>query len=570
MTSINEGEGDTRDVTILHAAVAALARAARAAKIYLPNNEVLLTFKGELIEQLQAALEQEGELELIFHSGELLYEGAVVYRDLGDSDGLAAKLHRDGLRKLTFRPGVTASELDELLDVVITDYEDDTNLEDDLVTKVWEKEFEHIEVTITEELLSTTDVWDPDAVDPSKVQSYLNYGGGGEEAEEETPAEGKAFLGPMRPATYQHTVTMEELRELEREVQRSRRSDPLIDFNELLFEILDGERTGDEVKVLLDAATRNLRALAEQGSYVVAAETLERLRSVALLLDIPGLDVATLVERILTDSSEEAVARALNYATQAQDVRTDELATYLKALEPAVVPLLLDRLAEARKPHIRTALVEAVTEHCREQIELLGSRLAADPSSPAVRDLLAIMAAIGDPRALRYFPRFLKHPDAGVRSEVVRALGQFEMPEVPGMLVNLLKDPEERIRLAAVRQLAYRKDSRALESIQKRIDGPEFDRLSLTEQRYLFTAVAVIGGASVVPYLAGFLEEVTGFGGQGSPRSLNAVQALAAISDTSAHAALERGAGAAPKRIREACVKALTRLGRAGKGADPA
>ncbi len=33
---------------------------------------------------------------------------------------------------------------------------------------------------------------------------------------------------------------------------------------------------------------------------------------------------------------------------------------------------------------------------------------------------------------------------------------------------------------------------RALESIQKRIDSPEFDRLSLTEQRYLFTSVAVM------------------------------------------------------------------------------
>ena len=558
---MNEGEDAGRDVTLVHAAVAGLARVARAARIYLPNNEVLLTFKAELYEQMRAVLESRGELELVLKPGEILCDGTVAYHDIGSGEGLVAKLHRDGMRKLVLREGVTQEELDDLLDVVVTNYEDETNLEDDLVTKVWEKDFDNIEVTISEEILRSADVWDPNAVDPEKVASYLEYDGAEEEATEPDEGSQAAFAGALGPATYRHTVTVEELRELEREVQRSRRGDPLIEFNELVFEILDGQRTADQVRILLDAAARDLDALAEQGSYEVAAETVERLRSVGLLLDIADMDVAQKVEEILSNASKESVKQALSNAEQAQDVRTEELALYLKALDGDVVPYLLDRLAETRKPHIRAALVDAITEHCRQQVDRLGSRLVADPSSPAVRDLLAIMAAIGDPRGLRYFQRFVGHPDAGVRAEVIRALAKFESQEVLPMLIGLLRDPEERLRLTAIRQMAHRKDVRALEKIQERIEDSKFNRLSLTEQRFLFTATAVLGGESVVPYLAAFLKETGGFRGHGSPRGLNAVHALVTINGSLARAALERGAGAAPKRIREACVKSLSRLG---------
>jgi len=551
---------DTRDLAVLHAFTAALARTVKASRIYLPNNEVLLTFKSELKDHLKEVLEENGELELDVQPGEIRFQGSTVYKDIGANKGFASKIYNDGMRRLILRQGMTESELDDLLDVMVTDYEEEVNLEDDLVTKVWEKDFTNVEITIAEEILRSTDIWDPNAVDPEKVASYLEYAGPGNEDEENAMVQEFSFLGTVGPSSYQHTVTMEELKELEAEVQKARLSNPLLAFNELVFELLDSDRNPEELRILLETASRNLYHMASQGLLEASMETVERLKSVGLLLSIPDMDVDKEVENILARASLQAAQRALDYAEQAQDVRTDELISFLKILDGTVIDLLFERLESTKRPHVRSALVEALTHHCGNRHDILRTKLLESSNPALLRDLINIIAAIGDSGFLKYLPKFLRHHEVQVRAEAVRALGRFKSAEVVPLLLMALKDPQERIRLTSTRQLAYSEDIRAFEGIKERIESQDFNKFSMTEQRYLFTALALLGKESVVSYLSRMLDDTSGFGGHSSPKGINAVHALATIGTPSALDVLKKGATKGPRKIKEACNRALSKL----------
>ena len=84
--------------------VTALSKAARSFTLYAPTNAVVRQFLADYQARAAAATEG-GELVLDVHPFELLRDGEVVYREEDRERSLAFRLFRDGVRRLTFRPG---------------------------------------------------------------------------------------------------------------------------------------------------------------------------------------------------------------------------------------------------------------------------------------------------------------------------------------------------------------------------------------------------------------------------------------------------------------------------------
>jgi hypothetical protein len=77
---------------------------------------------------------------------------------------LAYQLYRDGLRELRFTKGLEEWEVQSLIDIIRRG--DNINqLEDDIVTLMWEKDFTHISYLATDEFLEEASVVIPDNVD---------------------------------------------------------------------------------------------------------------------------------------------------------------------------------------------------------------------------------------------------------------------------------------------------------------------------------------------------------------------------------------------------------------------
>src|SRR5439155_12903786 len=76
---------------------------------------------------------------------DILFEDVSLHPAKSRDDNLALHFHRDGVRALTFNRGITARELDALLDAVAL-VSGQAQVEDDLVTLLWQANLDHVEV----------------------------------------------------------------------------------------------------------------------------------------------------------------------------------------------------------------------------------------------------------------------------------------------------------------------------------------------------------------------------------------------------------------------------------------
>src|SRR5690606_17305196 len=120
-----------------------LARAVKTRQLYLPNNPMY----QRSVEQLQAAFEplwaETSELVLQVHETEFRWSGVVVHQEAAGGESLPWTCYKDGLRELTLLQGVEEGEITIFLDILQRVRKASPD-EDDLLTLLWEQEFEFL------------------------------------------------------------------------------------------------------------------------------------------------------------------------------------------------------------------------------------------------------------------------------------------------------------------------------------------------------------------------------------------------------------------------------------------
>jgi hypothetical protein len=127
------------------ALIEALAKTARASRLYAPNNRALANFRDVLLGLFGEYFADHEELTLQVRPDRFLWgpEGEAVYEDGDREHGFPFRLYRDGIRVLTLVLGITDDELLELVRILgqrtIGQLE-----EEDLATRLWSMRSEHI------------------------------------------------------------------------------------------------------------------------------------------------------------------------------------------------------------------------------------------------------------------------------------------------------------------------------------------------------------------------------------------------------------------------------------------
>lgn len=247
----------------------------------------------------------------------------------------------------------------------------------------------------------------------------------------------------------------------------ARRFDDDPDFLALQEESRRGISDGDVVRSLVtlvsvDAAGTNfgsmmalledtLELTIERGDYDVAADVAESLRSAVANTDLP---------RERTERIEQALAklsgtRQLTLVTKAMRVYPEgsvehaACSQFLGALGTAALDPLLDVLADEPDMTARKALVDIISSMSSDLIDELGARVS-DPRWFFARNVVAILGRTKRPEILSYLNRTLRHGDARVRRETIRALASVRDRLAVEMLVAALDDSDaQNVQLAA-------------------------------------------------------------------------------------------------------------------------
>ncbi len=134
---------ESADVTAVRDAFAALARSFKRVSVYRHARDQHAGYLDPAVVGFRALLEQKPSVTVSVEPTALIYEGEPVHSEPARETGFCFRMHRDGLRSLTFRRGLGAEEMLALALAALADPQQEGGRED-AVTELWKADLSHI------------------------------------------------------------------------------------------------------------------------------------------------------------------------------------------------------------------------------------------------------------------------------------------------------------------------------------------------------------------------------------------------------------------------------------------
>jgi len=545
----------------------ALGKALRAHQLYDSNNPVYQRFVTGLRDAFDGVWSEMDRLPVQVQEDRFLWSGEVVYRSESRSDSVAFLFYKDGIREITFLPGIEDDELLTFLGVL----QRARNLKpegDDLLTILWEEDLESFRYHYIDVLAEGVEL--PEAGpgnDRSDFEAVLQgevadgEGARGDESGEAV-AGGEAPPGQVSTEDFNPTLysldakEMESLREeLQREMSRDLRRSVL----EALFDRIEEPGRRERQSEILEIFRTLLPNFLSRGALRPAAailHELDRLLSADGMLDEERAERA---RRILEDASAPETVRELVRALSDGSIRGDSevLGTFLQFLRPKALAPLLRASEQTEEEGVREVLrqaVQAIAE--RHRASVLKLLEAGDPVVLAGAVRLAGRMGMQDAGAR--LVRLLEHESAEVRLAAVEAAVSLRASKVAEALEWALEDEDRDVRMAAARAVGSLGYAPAAPLFREILGSKAMRRADVGEMVAFFESYAQLGDPDAVPFLDDLLNG-KGFLRRKEPEDLRASAALALgrIGTAEARAALEKAIDEPEPVVRSAVSRAL-------------
>ena len=529
-------EGDDLPVVEVRGLFIVLGKALRAFQLYDENNPVRKRFVTSLREAFEQLWQEVEGLNLAVEEDRILLVGEEVYRSSSRSDSLAFLLYKDGIRDVTFLPGVEGPEVDKILGVFQRAKMLRTAEADDLVTMLWEQDLEFFTCRCVDQItegavLPTTQAEEERAALDQVLQgeaqdSQATEDGAGGQAD---TAEGK----PPPPKIGQdfsptlYALDPDEKEQLRRALASEMSRDVRHDVLAALFDRLEEAGYPDRKSEILKILRELLPNLLSRGAIEYAANVLEELAAVraepGILDEVRQRECDEVLDDLSSTETLEELVRALQDGTI--DVPVDELGRLLKFLRAGALPVLLGAAEQEEIPGLKNTLRGAVHGIASENPEAVLALLNhADPivTSGAVR----LIGRMGMAEAAPSLAGLISHPDTDVRLALVETAELLRDVTTTDMLIDALSDAEPDVRVAAARALATLRVETAAPALEALVTGKEIRQADLTEKIAIFESYGLLGGAGAAEVLNELLNKKS-FLGRREPSQIRASAARA-------------------------------------------
>lgn len=530
-------------------------RALRAHQLYLPNNPTYLRALEMARASFAPLWQHTDELLLEVTDTQLTWEGRPVMSEPDKtSEALPWILYKDGLRELRLLRGVEEQEFVGLIEVIAR-VRRVGNEEDDLLTILWEKEFNfvryrYVDLTIdgVAPVVASDTANSQRLVDPAQVQA--------------PPEESVLPAGVVSLDDFNTTLYFLEEREIEylREaVRREYASDLRSNVVSILLDIYENQvdaTVRDEICGVLDILLVNLLTAGQLGTVATL------LREVAVAADRARDLAPEQRERLLLLADRLSEPDALSQLLQSIDERVEasgqeelnELFGQLRVRALGTIFLWLGRLQNPRvRAQLETAAARLAAANTAELVRLIGVP-EREVSLEAIRRSGAMKAAA----AVTVLGRTLGHADTDIRLASVLALSEIGTPGALQALEKTLEDPSRDIRVAVARAFGMRTHRPALTRLETMIKERKLQHADLTEKMAVFEAYGAMCGDAGIPLLDGLLNG-RGLFGKREDTELRACAAMALgrIGSDGAQGALRKASGDKEILVRNAVNRGL-------------
>ncbi len=547
--------------------VQVLVKGLRAIQLYLPNNPIYQKAVDNVRAAFAPVWDEMPELYIRVTESELLWEDIPVYSQPSKGESVAWILFKDGLRSLTLARGIEDEEIVRFLEVIKRAQSLPKDAADDLLTLLWEQDFQHVLYTAVE--LGAEGVT---PLEPSKEGWVAGPAPEAEEVqrrvrEDVAEAEEEAPSGIVKMDDFDGTLYFldeAELKYLKDEIEREYSQDLKRSVLSMLLDLLELQ-TYTAVRAELISILENFIP------YLLAAG---EFHSVAYLLR----ELRAVVERAreLLPEHRKAISELPARLSQAES-----LGELLQSLDEAVVAPaeedLSDLFGELRPEALQTVLEwlpKLTNESIKQQLDRAARRLAASHPEQVVQALeqaevpvlimtLQMIAQLVIPPFIPALGKLLGREEAEVRKEAVNALAATGSTGAMRELEKAIDDPEKDVRVIAVKALGERGHRAAFPKIEAVVTGKGLRNADLTEKTAFYEAYGLLAGDTGVATLSPMFETKGLLRRKGDPEARAcAAMALGKIGGEEAKSVLQAAAGDEKDLlVKNAINKALREIG---------
>jgi hypothetical protein len=532
-------------------ALQAILKAKRNLRLYPANNPIYAQMAADTYKKVMNYFDFADTMELTISRSDIQLGPEVVYHSDGKEDNLALFLFRDGLRNLTLSSGLREEELLDFMDVISTDFDAD-EVEEDLITMLWEKEFQNISYKIDDsDLMDEDENYEEVAEAQAKegANSDDNVGSAYEEAvEDETPAEG---IVPI-------AVSEEDLKALEKEFEDEKKS-RFPKLIEILFDMLYSSDSMDEFKDVVDIISNAVDFCVRNANLTVAINIFRRAREVLERTKTP--EAKKELERLLAFAGSPALTKTIgNWLDSKKGINEAVFKEYVSILGPSSIPHFIALLAKLETIAGRKAAIYALSVIGRKDMKALAKGLG-DNRWFVVRNVIVTFGSIRDKRALDFMPKVINHPEPRVRKEAIKLYGEMGGPAAVNNIMEHLYSVDHTEEVVSAQALSKIGSDSAKTALIEKITSKGFQELELSGMKPFFEALARFRVMDVLEFLMKMLDKSPFFGRtKYNEMKACAIYALGLIGSPKALPVLEEQRAGKDRTVSEYAATAIKRI----------
>ncbi|MEO7984894.1 MAG: HEAT repeat domain-containing protein [Gemmatimonadales bacterium] len=479
-----------------------LVKALRAYHMYLPNNPIHQRSTDNLRAAFEPVWESHDEVVLTVAETDFVWEEQVVYHQPNKSESIAWGVFKDGMRSLTLRRGAEAEELSRFLELINRARFLTSDAGDDLLTLLWEQEFQFIQYKFIEFF------GEGGGSLPERSGTY-NAGGAGErhaQAAEEAPPRPKGVVDVEDFDSTLYFLDENEINTIAAEIEEEYRRDVRASALAALFDLFELEQGQDIRDEILDIMEQLFPTFLNARDFRAAATIIRECRLLSSRTSgiLPGQGER--LEGFVSRLSEAAiVSQLIQSLDESSAIATEpQVAEVLRELRATALEPILGWLPVLSSAPLRT-LLEGVADRLAEAHTAEVLRILRDKDSAALVSVIGVCGRLNLHQTVPGLGETILHPDPAVRLASVQTLAQLATPAALALIEKALEDEDRGVRLAAVRVVAARGYKGAQRRVEAIVLGKGVKGMDLTEKMAFFEAYGAIAGAAGLKTMSAIL-----------------------------------------------------------------
>jgi hypothetical protein len=545
-----------------------LGKAFRAYQLYDENNPVRQRFVDTLKGEFEGLWGELDKLVVSMDEDRIYLGGAEVYHSESRNDSLAFLFFKDGVREVTFLPGIEAHELQPFLGV-LQKARKLVPEGDDLLTVLWEAELQYFTYQYVDLLAEGVALPEAGAGNTGgELQAALAAEDEAIAADEEAAESGGAAADApqtVKQDDFNPTLYVLDPREMETlraELQKELKRDIRTDVLKALFDRLEEPQNRERQSEVLGVLETLLPNFLSRGGLVAATNVLRELRRLEQMEGMFDEQRLTESRRILDGISSREAVEELIQALYNGTIRASsaQLGQFLQFLRGGALAPLLRESETVEHKELQSVLRKSVQGIANQNRKALVRLLEeSDPLIAAAAAKLAGEMQIAEAGA--GLARLLAHKDSAVRLAAIDAAIALKASMVAGQLEKSLEDPEREVRIAAARALGELRYTPAADTLSSIIRGKRIRAADITEKVAVFEAYGMTAHGDGVGLLENLLNKKGGLLGKKESTEVRAAAALGLgrIATPDARSALERATQDEDPVVRSNVNRALRR-----------